>query len=195
LEWAEQSIAAYTIRAPTTGLVLIGEQSEGRKYQVGDEVRMGETIVRMPPAGASMRVRAFLSDVDDGRVAAGQEAYVTLDAYPERTFKGKVREISPVALEVSEKSPRRVFRVAVDLEDAEETTLSPGLSARIEVVVARVSDTVLVPRAALDFSILPYKARVKGGASLPVGLAGCNSAVCVAESGMVPGQLLERFTP
>ncbi len=191
VRWTEEAISALTIRAPADGLVIVGDHPEGRKFQVGDDIMMGVTIARMPTR-SRMRVRAGLSDVDDGRVEVGMAAFVTLDARPDRRFAGTIAEVSPVAFEISDKSPRRVFRVAVDLTDEDASVLRPGLSARVEVVAARMVGKILVPRAALDFSALPYRVQLADGSSVEVTLGGCNPIVCVAESGVDEGTPLRQ---
>jgi multidrug resistance efflux pump len=54
---------------------------------------VGHTVARLPDL-QQIRVKAWLSDVDDGRVEADMPAEVYLDAYPDRVLKGKVLEIA-----------------------------------------------------------------------------------------------------
>ena len=53
----------------------------------------------------------------------------------------------------------------------------------------------LVPRAALDLSAIPYRARTTGSQDIEVTLGGCNAYVCVAESGLAEGTLLKKVAP
>ncbi len=195
VRWVEKQIETLTIRAPADGVLLIGDHPEGRKFQIGDDVLMGTSIARMPTQ-ALKRVRAYLSDVDDGRVEVGMAAVVMLDAYPEQRFPGRVREVSPVASEVSERSQRRIFKVAVELDDSEANVLRPGLSARVEVAAASLRGKLLVPRPAIDFATLPYRTHLGDGNAVEVTLGGCNAEVCVAVAGpLQEGTRLRRASP
>jgi multidrug efflux pump subunit AcrA (membrane-fusion protein) len=69
---AETAIKALVLIAPRDGVAIIGDHPwEDRKFQVGDTVQPGWTIVEMPDFSAGMEVRAQLSDDDDGGVSLG----------------------------------------------------------------------------------------------------------------------------
>jgi HlyD family secretion protein len=194
LKIAEQMIEALTIKAPTDGTVLIGDHWEGRKLQVADEVPVGHTLVRIPDMG-QIRVKAWLSDVDDGRVATDMPAEIILDAYPDRVLRGKIVEIAPVAREVAERSLRRVFQVSVAIDHPGGADLRPGMSARVEVIAERQPDVVWVPRAALEMDGEGAAVHLAGGARMAVTLGPCNAEACVAMSGVEAGAPLRRATP
>jgi multidrug resistance efflux pump len=194
LHAAEEMIDALTLKAPTDGIVLIGEHWEGRKLQVGDDVPVGHTVARMPDLG-QIRVKAWLSDVDDGRVAAEMPAEIILDAYPDRVLRGRILEIAPVAREVSDRSLRRVFQVSVSVDHPEGADLRPGMSARVEVIADRKPDVVFVPRAALEIDGGGAAVLLAGGARQLVTLGPCNAESCVAMSGVEAGASLRRATP
>jgi HlyD family secretion protein len=195
LQIAEQMIEALTLRAPTDGTVLIGDHWEGRKLQVADEVPVGHTLVRIPDMG-QIRVKAWLSDVDDGRVSADMPAEIVLDAYPDRVLRGKIVEIAPVAREVAERSLRRVFQVSVAIDHPEGADLRPGMSARVEVIAERQPDVLWVPRAALELDAGGAAVRLAAdGGRRVVTLGACNAEACVAMSGVEAGAPLRRATP
>jgi HlyD family secretion protein len=191
LELAQQMIDSLTLRAPADGTVIVGDHWEGRKLQVSDEIPVGHTVARLPDL-QQIRVKAWLSDVDDGRVEADMPAEIVLDAYPDRVLKGKVLEIAAVAREASERSLRRVFQVnlALFLEEGTDARLRPGLSARVEVIADRRPDALLIPREALSLGEEP-RVTLAGGGEHAVTLGPCNAEVCVA-SGLEAGARLRR---
>jgi multidrug resistance efflux pump len=192
LELAQQMIDSLTLRAPAAGTVIVGDHWEGRKLQVSDEIPVGHTVARLPDL-QQIRVKAWLSDVDDGRIEADMPAEVYLDAYPDRLLKGKVLEIASVAREASERSLRRVFQVslALTLDDGSDAHLRPGLSARVEVIADRRPDALLVPREALSLGDGEPRVTLAGGGRQAVALGPCNAEVCVA-SGLEAGARLGR---
>jgi multidrug resistance efflux pump len=195
---AEDAIATLTLRAPGAGTVILGDYGEERrKFQEGDDAFMGATVARVSSSNAH-RVRGWLVDVDDGKIAVGMPARVVLDAYPGRTFSGAVREISPVARapgEARSQAQRRVFTVVIELGDAEAEVLRPGLSARMEIITDQKRQVLLVPRGAVDFaSERPRVLLASGGESL-IALGGCNAEACVVTGGLDEDARVRRPAP
>lgn len=192
---AEEAIDALTLRAPRTGMVLIGDHPwEGRKLRVGDTVWVGMMVASLPDLSA-MRVQASLSDVDDGRIQPGMEVLCTLDAYPDQVFKGQVSDISPVAREARRSPLLRFFPVHVKLDRSDPRRMRPGMSVRVEVLGAEVKDVLLAPRAALDFSAIAGSAGssrvlLASGGTAPVKLGACAALECVVLSGLAEGTRL-----
>jgi HlyD family secretion protein len=195
-EVAQQAVNTLVLHATAPGTVMIGDhQEERRKLQEGDEVNMGMTVARLTSSSAR-RVRAWLADVDDGKVAPGMPARVVLDAYPDRVFKGVVRDVSPVARTPGDRqAQRRVFTVNVDLEEADAGTLRPGLSARVEVLTERKADALLVPRPALSWTADGPRALLADGGEVVVALGGCNRDVCLVTGGLDMAARLRRALP
>lgn len=190
LEAAEQGIAALTLTAPKAGILLVGEHPwEERKFQVGDVVQPGWTVVELPDLSA-MRVEATLSDVDDGRIAAGARATCTLDAHPDLPFTGTIREVAPVAQEMGQQSLRRGFKVVIALDRTDPERMRPGMSVKVEVRGAPVRGALTAPRAALD--IAAPAAFLAGGERVPVELGACDAHRCVVTKGLAEGQALAR---
>jgi multidrug resistance efflux pump len=79
-------------------------------------------------------LRVFVSERDLGRVRLGQAAEVTVDAFPGRTFKGKVDEVRDRAeytlgnVQTREERVKLVFGVRI-LLDNPDWALKPGLPA------------------------------------------------------------------
>jgi hypothetical protein len=190
LQLAQQMIDDLTLKAPSAGTVIVGDHWEGRKLQVADEIPIGFNVVRMPDL-QQIRVKAWLSDVDDGKVEMDQPAEIVLDAYPDQVLKGKILEIAAVAREASERSLRRVFQVSLAVEEGEAGRLRPGMSARVEVVADRRADALLVPREALAFGDSGAAVILAGGARQAVTVGPCNAAACVTTA-LAAGTPLRR---
>jgi HlyD family secretion protein len=198
VEAAEEAIETLTLTTTESGTLLLGDhQEERRKIQEGDELFMGMVVGRV--AGSrSRRVRAWLADVDDGKIAVGMPAVVVLDAYPGRSFPGRVNDISPVAQTQGQgrmQGQRRVFTVGIELGPIDAEILRPGLSARVEVQIERQAGVVLVPRAALDLTGESPRLLLASGETQQVSLAGCNAQECVVPGGVREGTPLRRALP
>ncbi len=144
-----RSLERLELKAPRDGLVEVARSPrEERLFQAGDTVQPGWTVARVPDLD-SLRVRARLFDVDDGRLHAGLPATVTLDAFPQLRFRGRVTDIDAIARQIGRESLRRVFEVVVELDERDIERMRPGMSVKVE--IERDHGEVLqVPRRALQ---------------------------------------------
>jgi hypothetical protein len=170
-------------------VVLVADHPwERRKLKEGDRLYVGLVVATIPDL-SKMSVRASLSDVDHGRLAAGQAVECTVDAYPEAPFKGQVTSITPVAREAGRGSLRRFFAVSIEpLGPAfDPGRLRPGMSVKVVAPSNPVSAALVAPRAGLDLGADPPRARLAGGGWAEVTLGRCNAGECVIESGLEEG--------
>ena len=167
---------------------MVFEHAEKIKEQYTDKYVV---VDAERPELSSMKVEALLSDVDDGKVAAGLRARCTLDTYPENEYWGTVVEVTLIAQEQDRNSMRRAFRAVVHLDSSDPELMRPGMSVKVEVLPAAVEQALLVPRAALDFSDGSARARLRDGSWVDVTLGACDEARCVVAEGLEEGAELE----
>jgi len=94
-----------------------------------------------------MQVETAIDEADVGRLAIGQEATFTVDAFPGRRFRGQVRQVRKAALVVS----NVVTYITVISAANPELILLPGMTANVRIVTAQKDDVLKVPNAALRF--------------------------------------------
>jgi multidrug resistance efflux pump len=157
LRYSERSLEQLRLTAPRDGVLVLGYNNrEERVYQESDAAQPGDVVARLPDL-ETLRVRARLFDVDDGAVAAGGPATVTLDTYPDEPLPSVVRSVQQIAQQPSGRSARRVFDVLVELEAVDAQRMRPGMSAKVVVEQTIERDAagqppLLAPRAALRFA-------------------------------------------
>lgn len=187
---SESAIESLVLRAPRAGIVVVKDIPwEARKLQAGDLVFVGFPLAQIPEL-SSLQVSASLADVDDGRIAPGMRASITLDGYPAMTFGGRVTSISAVAQESARQSLRRSFKVVVLLDQIDPVRMRPGLSARVTIRRDAQPKVLLAPRAALDFTGQSPRAHLSDGTTVDVKLGSCNAQECIVDSGLREGQEL-----
>ncbi|HEY0788717.1 MAG TPA: efflux RND transporter periplasmic adaptor subunit [Thermoanaerobaculia bacterium] len=182
LKIAADAISTLTLTAPQPGIVVFNEHPwEGRKFQTGDGVFVGFPLAQIPDL-STLQVVGMLPDVDDGKIAAGMPVRLTIDAYPDRSYRGRVKEIAPVAQELGRGSLRRGFRVMIPLETVDRERMRPGLSVLVEVERFASKGVLLAPRAALNAG--GKKARLVDGRVVDVQIGACNPQECVVTKGL-----------
>jgi HlyD family secretion protein len=95
-----------------------------------------------------MELRADVDEADVGKVKVGQQATFSVDAYPNRKFPAKIRDVRYG----SEVVQGVVTYKAILSIDNSELLIRPGMTATAEIVVQQVKDALLVPNPALRFS-------------------------------------------
>lgn len=135
LDRAMQPIKNCKIYAPQDGVAMYGGGGSSRIGQVvlreGATVRERQTLIRLPDF-SRLQVRVSVEEADINIVRVGQPTEITVDAFPDRTFQGKVTAVS----EVPERSPRSAdhikrFKVIVSFDDAPERVVL-GLTATVK---------------------------------------------------------------
>jgi len=94
-----------------------------------------------------MRVRVKLNQSDLVGLTVGLPADVTLDAYPSRRYRGRLERLSPVATPgMSDKVRSVLAQFSVEGRDA---TLTPDLSAAVDVHIGAWPQALTLPRQAV----------------------------------------------
>ncbi len=184
------AIGSLSLTAPRDGLMLVAEHPwMGRKFDIGDESWPGTTVVRLPDLSV-MRVDATLPDVDDGRIAAGMAATCVLDAWPDRTYTGRIASVGSVASSAGRDSLRRNFQVWIDLDETDPARMLPGMSVRVTVVPRTAEGVLIAPRAALDMNGEAPRALRSSGRWQDVELGLCDAQGCEVRDGLDEGDRL-----
>ncbi|MEI7980097.1 MAG: efflux RND transporter periplasmic adaptor subunit [Bacteroidota bacterium] len=142
---AKINLRYATIVAPISGVVV------SRAVDVGQTVAASfstPTMFTIANDLTKMQVQANIDEGDIGKIKVGQEVKFTVDAYPELTFSGTVRQVrlQPVVTQNVVN-----YTVIIDVPN-DELKLLPGLTANITVMIEEVKEILKVPATALRFS-------------------------------------------
>ena len=145
LALARERMNDVAIRAPISGTVISKSVEQGTIIaSASQNISGGTTLMQMADL-AIMQVRALVDETDIGRIQPGMTSRVSVEAYPDRTFRGTVYKIEPQA--VVEQNVT-MFPVLVRLENP-EGVLKPGMNADIAVEIAQRENVLTIPNAAI----------------------------------------------
>lgn len=136
LRLAEAQLAKTVIRAPFSGNVGLRNVSAGGYLRPGDPI---VTLSAVDPVKLDFRIPEGFS----GKLRSGQTLRVAVDAAPGRTFQGSVYAIDP-QLDAGGRSVLLRARI-----DNVERVLSPGMFARVTLVLEERPEALLIPEEAL----------------------------------------------
>jgi len=144
LKVAETNLKYTTIRSPVNGIVI------SRNVDVGQTVAaslQAPTLFTIAKDLTRMQVDSNVSEADIGRVAKDQDATFTVDAYPDRTFRGKVLEIRNAPITVQNVV---TYDVVIQVDNS-DLRLKPGMTANVSVQIEHKENILKIPNSALRF--------------------------------------------
>ncbi|MFQ5746901.1 MAG: HlyD family secretion protein [Gemmatimonadota bacterium] len=118
------------ITAPFPGLITVRHREPGESVAPGAPV-----LTLMNPDDRWIRI--YVREDEAGRVAIGQAARITSDAYDDRTYGGEVSfiasqaEFTPRNVQTTEERVKLVYEVRVRISDDPDFDLKPGLAADV----------------------------------------------------------------
>jgi hypothetical protein len=193
---AEDNATRMVVTSPISGMVVLrmvwrpGQQVE---IQEGEEARPGMPIMQVVDP-AAMLVRVKVNQADVHLLQAGQPARISLDAYPDLHFQGRVEHVAPVGTTSMLSTRVRNFVATVSIEGS-HPKLMPDLSAAVDVELERKNNVIVVPRDAIVRDKDTFTVRVLDGddiRSRTVTLGEMNDHEAIIASGVEPGLTVQR---
>jgi HlyD family secretion protein len=150
LEKLRKQLAACTIKAPVPGQVVYSssmmDQWERRRYpiEIGAEIRERQKIISIPdPSGMKVEIKIHETWID--KVQPGQQARITIAAFPDKTFTGKVLKKAPLADPEEWLNPDlKVYSTDVSIDGTHEF-LKTGMTAKVEIIIEELKNVISVP--------------------------------------------------
>jgi membrane fusion protein (multidrug efflux system) len=133
---AQARLQKTVIRAPLSGVIGL------RAVSVGAYVTPGQRIVELADVDP-LKVDFRVPELALGALRPGQAIRVTVDARPGRSFEGEIDAIDPI-VDVA----GRAIRLRASIPNRKRELL-PGLFARVQIVVDRREDALLIPESAV----------------------------------------------
>ena len=193
---AEDNAERMVVKSPIPGVVVMRMVWRGKgqvEIQEGEEARPGMPIMQVVDP-AAMQVRVKVNQGDVHVLQAGQPARVSLDAYPDLHFTGRVEQVTPVGTTSMLTNRVRNFVAIVSIQGS-HPKLMPDLSAAVDVELERKDNVVVVPRdavvkengtrSACACSMATLRARDRYARAM-------NDYEVVVASGLEPGSIVQR---
>ena len=127
LRLIDTELAKTSVKAPIDGTILVKAVEEGEFLSIGGTVGVIVDLSRL-------ELRVFVPEMDIGKVHLNDSARVRVDAFPDRSFEGKVirvdeqAQFTPREIHVPEERTRMVFGVTLAIENT-DGSLKPGMPA------------------------------------------------------------------
>ena len=136
----EALISQKLVRAPFAGQLGV------RMVEVGQFLNAGTTVVSLTDLD-ELYANFTVTEKDSGQLKVGQTVRIAVDAYPGRTFEGKITTIEP---QIS--ADTRNVKVQATLENPDRI-LQPGMFASTTVELPPKPAVITVPETAVDYTL------------------------------------------
>jgi len=141
---AQLKLNYCTIRSPIDGVVIT------RNVDVGQTVAatlQSPVLFTIAEDLTRMQVEVDVSEADVGQIRPGQGVEFTVDAFPDKAFHAKVRQVRNSATTIQNVV---TYKIVADVNN-DSLLLRPEMTANVTIVLATVGDTLKIPNAALRF--------------------------------------------
>jgi HlyD family secretion protein len=144
LERAERNLGYATITSPIDGIVVQRSIDPGQTVQASFSAPQ---LFQIAGDLAAMQILVSVDESDIGQIKVGQPVKFTVQAYPDDSFTGTVRQVRLQSV-VQENVVNYI--AVVDVPNADQRLL-PGMTASVEFIVDEVKDVLQVANAALRY--------------------------------------------
>jgi HlyD family secretion protein len=144
LQQAKTNLGYTKIVSPVTGVVI------AKNVEVGQTVTatlQAPTLFTIAPDLTKMKIDTNVNEADISKIKVGMEASFTVDAYPDRKFKGTV---SQIRLSPTVTQNVVTYNVVISVDNS-HFLLKPGMTANVTFVVESKKDVLKIPNSALRF--------------------------------------------
>lgn len=142
----ELTLSYTKITSPLDGVITWQDASLGQTLAANFQAPM---MFKIAQDLATMKIEANFSESDIPKIKHGMEASFSIDAFPDRNFKGTIDTIN---LDPNADRQNGAVYTVIILVDNPDKILFPGMTAYINVILSEQKDVLSVPTAALHFT-------------------------------------------
>jgi HlyD family secretion protein len=182
----EDILSQFTITAPGDGMIIYYKTRFGTKRKAGQMIDAVDRVVATLPDLSSMISKVFVSEVEISKVKVGLPVTITVDAFPDKSYKGKVIFVA----NIGEKLPNtdsKVFEVQIKLEGS-DYSLRPSMTTNNKILINTYDDVRYIPiecvHTGADSIPVVY---TRSGIRQAVTLGEANDKYVILEQGPEPG--------
>ncbi len=159
----KRGIENFDVRSDRDGVVVYKLKWNGERYQVGESCWSGMPVIEIPDLNTIL-VEAFVPEVDIGKVRVGQRVDVAIDAFPGKSYGGKVKEIGTLVRSKAWDIPNRILEVRIVLDRLDTAIMRPAMSIKSKIETGTISNVLAVPLKAVRTTAGGSMVRIKTAA-------------------------------
>lgn len=190
----EEVLAGFTIKAPSSGMVIYKKEWSGTKRKVGSMINPFDRVVATLPDLTTMLSKTYVNEIDVSKMKNGQTVDITIDAFPLKKFSGKVSYVANIGEKLNN-SNDKVFEVQIKIEGT-DPALRPSMTTGNKIIVKTAKDAIFIPIECVQAGTdsIPY-VYTKNGIKQIVLLGDANEKYVMVEKGLETGTTIYITNP
>jgi HlyD family secretion protein len=190
----EETLAAFTIKSPADGMITYARDRTGVKIKSGSTIHPFNPIIATLPDLASLNSKIYISEIEINKVRRDQPVEVAIDAFPGKSFTGKVVSIANIGEQI-QNSDSKVFEVLIKL-DGSDPMLRPSMTTSNTIIINDYDKVVYIAQESVHAGpdSLPF-VYTKDGFKQFVLLGKSNDKNIIVEDGLKEGTPVYLTTP
>ncbi len=187
-------LAGFTIKAPSSGMVIYKKNQLGTKTKAGSSINFFDMTVATLPDLTVMLSKIYVSEVEVADVKPGQRADISIDALPGRTYKGVVLSIANVGEQLPN-SDAKMFETLIKI-DGTDPDLRPAMTTSNKITLKTLGNAVFIPTECIQAGpdSIPF-VYMKNKTKHIVLLGDSNEKYTIVEKGIEPGASIYLMPP
>ena len=135
-------LSQFTIRAPTSGMVIYRRDRSGQKRRTGSTINPNDNVVATLPDLSVMMSKIFVNEIDISKVKASQQVRLGVDAFPDKSFSGVVTSVSNIGEQLAN-TDAKVFEVMIEVNES-DPIMRPSMTTSNYIVINSIQDATFV---------------------------------------------------
>ena len=143
---ARERLDETEIFTPISGILIEKSVEQGQIISSGISNVSGGTTLATIADLSRLFIMADVDETDIGSIQIGQQVKITADAYPGKSFSGKVKRIAPKGLV---ENSITIFKVKIEIKGQGKEILKPMMTANVDIISRELENVLYLPREAL----------------------------------------------
>jgi multidrug efflux pump subunit AcrA (membrane-fusion protein) len=187
-------LTKFTVTAPSSGMVIYKKDRNGTKRKEGSSVNPFDMVIATLPDLTTMISKIYVNEIEISKVKNDQKVDIIVDAFPKKTYTGKVSYIANVGEQLPN-SDAKMFEVQIKI-DGTDPTLRPSMTTGNKITIKTFNDAIFIPSECVQTGAdsIPFvygKNRTKH----IVVLGEANDKNVIVKQGLEPGTTIYLTSP
>ncbi len=179
----------FQAKADRDGVVIYKTKWNGERFQVGENVWSGQSILEIPNL-TTIIAEAFVPEVDLGKIKIGQRAEITIDAFQGKSYSGTVKNIATLVRPKAWDIQNKIIEVQIALDQLDVSVMRPGMSNKTKIETGAIENCLAVPLKAVRSTAEGSRVKIKteqGWVERAVKLGDSNGTDIIITDGLKAG--------
>ena len=142
LDRLDALVQELKIIAPKDGMVVYKRTWDGKKITSGSQIGVWNPTVATLPDLSKMVTKTYVNEIDISHLKKGLNVSLTIDAFPDKSFTGKVVDVANVGEQLPN-SDAKVFEVTVEINE-KDTLLRPSMTTNNQILVEELTGVIYI---------------------------------------------------